>query len=81
MVSWSLTAKSRASPLQRKLREISTKFQLFQKPANFEQRMLDCRRVLEGAKAELHVLDARSVEPEEIQAHLSECMVSPHPQP
>ncbi|XP_048842550.1 utrophin isoform X1 [Brienomyrus brachyistius] len=60
--------------LQRKFREISTKFQLFQKPANFEQRMLDCRRVLEGAKAELHVLDARSVEPEEIQAHLSECM-------
>ncbi|KAM6954362.1 utrophin [Aplochiton taeniatus] len=60
--------------LQRKLREISTKYQLFQKPANFEQRMLDCRRVLEGAKAELHVLDVREMEADKIQAHLSDCM-------
>ncbi|KAI1897629.1 hypothetical protein AGOR_G00085230 [Albula goreensis] len=60
--------------LQRKLREISTKFQLFQKPANFEQRMLDCKRVLDSAKAELHVLDVRGVEPEEIQCHLNGCM-------
>ncbi|XP_066556846.1 utrophin isoform X3 [Amia ocellicauda] len=60
--------------LQRKLREISTKYQLFQKPANFEQRMLDCKRVLEGAKAELSVLDVRGVEPEEIQKHLDGCM-------
>lgn len=62
-------------PLQRKLREISTKYQLFQKPANFEQRMLDCKRVLDGAKAELHVLDVRDVDPEKIQSHLSGCMV------
>lgn len=61
--------------LQRKLREISTKYQLFQKPANFEQRMLDCKRVLDGAKAELHVLDVRDVDPEKIQSHLSGCMV------
>ena len=60
---------------QRKLREISTKFQLFQKPANFEQRMLDCKRVLDGAKAELHVLDVSEVEPEKIQERLSGCMV------
>ncbi|XP_028294918.1 utrophin isoform X3 [Gouania willdenowi] len=60
--------------LQRKLREISTKFQLFQKPANFEQRMLDCKRILDGAKAELHVLDVKDVEPETIQSHLSGCM-------
>uniref|UniRef100_A0A087YNX0 Utrophin n=1 Tax=Poecilia formosa TaxID=48698 RepID=A0A087YNX0_POEFO len=60
--------------LQRKLREISTKYQLFQKPANFEQRMLDCKRVLDGAKAELHILDAKDVEPEIIQSHLSGCM-------
>ncbi|KAJ8009626.1 hypothetical protein DPEC_G00090860 [Dallia pectoralis] len=60
--------------LQRKLREISTKYQLFQKPANFEQRMLDCKRVLDGAKEELHVLDVREVGPENIQAHLSGCM-------
>lgn len=62
-------------PLQRKLREISTKYQLFQKPANFEQRMLDCKRVLDGAKAELHILDVRDVDPEKIQSHLSGCMV------
>ncbi|XP_023808856.1 utrophin isoform X3 [Oryzias latipes] len=60
--------------LQRKLREISTKYQLFQKPANFEQRMLDCRRVLEGAKTELHVLDVKDLEPEKIQTHLAGCM-------
>uniref|UniRef100_A0A4W6CVS0 Utrophin n=1 Tax=Lates calcarifer TaxID=8187 RepID=A0A4W6CVS0_LATCA len=58
----------------KKLREISTKYQLFQKPANFEQRMLDCKRVLEGAKAELHILDVKDVEPEKIQSHLSGCM-------
>ncbi|XP_047429770.1 dystrophin isoform X4 [Mugil cephalus] len=60
--------------LQRKLREISTKYQLFQKPANFEQRMLDCKRVLDGAKAELHILDIKDLEPEKIQSHLSGCM-------
>ncbi|XP_057678850.1 dystrophin isoform X3 [Corythoichthys intestinalis] len=60
--------------LQRKLREISTKYQLFQKPANFEQRMLDCKRVLDGAKAELHVLDVRDLDPEKIQSHLNGCM-------
>nr|XP_021325542.1 utrophin [Danio rerio] len=60
--------------IQRKLREISTKFQLFQKPANFEQRMLDCRRILESAKAELHILDLKNTQPDEIQTHLSGCM-------
>ncbi|KAM5263721.1 utrophin [Ctenodactylus gundi] len=60
--------------LQRKLREVSTKFQLFQKPANFEQRMLDCKRVLDGVKAELHVLDVKDVDPEVIQTHLDKCM-------
>ncbi|XP_075939713.1 utrophin isoform X2 [Anarhichas minor] len=60
--------------LQRKLREISTKYQLFQKPANFEQRMLDCKRVLDGAQAELHILDVRDVDPEKLQSHLGGCM-------
>ncbi|CAL8317063.1 unnamed protein product [Merluccius merluccius] len=60
--------------LQRKLREISTKYQLFQKPANFEQRMLDCKRVLDGAQAELHILDAPDAQPDTIQAHLNGCM-------
>lgn len=62
-------------PLQRKLREISTKYQLFQKPANFEQRMLDCKRVLEGAKAEMHILEVKDLDSEKIQSHLSGCMV------
>lgn len=65
--------------LQRKLREISTKYQLFQKPANFEQRMLDCKRVLDGAKAELHILDVKDVEPEKIQSHLNGCLVRIRP--
>ncbi|XP_065691443.2 utrophin isoform X1 [Patagioenas fasciata] len=60
--------------LQRKLREVSTKYQLFQKPANFEQRMLDCKRVLDGVKAELHVLDVKDTDPDVIQAHLDRCM-------
>uniref|UniRef100_A0A672HW03 Utrophin n=1 Tax=Salarias fasciatus TaxID=181472 RepID=A0A672HW03_SALFA len=60
--------------LQRKLREISTKYQLFQKPANFEQRMLDCKRVLEGAKVELPILEVKDVDPEKIQLHLNGCM-------
>uniref|UniRef100_A0A8C4JEE9 Utrophin n=1 Tax=Dromaius novaehollandiae TaxID=8790 RepID=A0A8C4JEE9_DRONO len=60
--------------LQRKLREVSTKYQLFQKPANFEQRMLDCKRVLDGVKAELHVLDVKDTDPDVIQAHLDSCM-------
>lgn len=65
---------SQMDMLQRKLREVSTKFQLFQKPANFEQRMLDCKRVLDGVKAELHVLDVKDVDPEVIQTHLDKCM-------
>jgi hypothetical protein len=54
---------------------VSTKFQLFQKPANFEQRMVDCKRVLDGVKAELHVLEVKGVHAEVIQAHLDKCMV------
>ncbi|KAH1173870.1 hypothetical protein KIL84_017709 [Mauremys mutica] len=60
--------------LQRKLREVSTKYQLFQKPANFEQRMLDCKRVLDSVKAELHVLDVKDTDPDVIQSHLDKCM-------
>ncbi|KAB1275613.1 Utrophin [Camelus dromedarius] len=65
---------SQMDGLQRKLREVTTKFQLFQKPANFEQRMLDCKRVLDGVKAELHVLDVKDVDPDVIQTHLDKCM-------
>ncbi|XP_077342532.1 utrophin isoform X4 [Lithobates pipiens] len=59
---------------QRKFREVSTKFQLFQKPANFEQRMLDCKRVLEGVKAELGVLDVKDIDPDVLQKHMDGCM-------
>ncbi|XP_069866825.1 utrophin isoform X2 [Dipodomys merriami] len=65
---------SQMEQLQRKLREVSTKFQLFQKPANFEQRMLDCQRVLAGVKSELHILEVKDVDPEVIQTHLDKCM-------
>ncbi|XP_075059751.1 utrophin isoform X2 [Mixophyes fleayi] len=60
--------------LQRKLREVSTKFQLFQKPANFEQRMLDCKRVLDGVSSELGVLDVKDIDPDVIQKHMDGCM-------
>ncbi|KAM3851338.1 utrophin isoform 2-T2 [Vipera latastei] len=60
--------------LQRKLREVSTKFQLFQKPANFEQRMLDCKRVLDSVKVELHILDVKDIDPDIIQFHFEKCM-------
>lgn len=38
--------------------------------------MLDCERVLDGVKAELHVLDVKDTDPDVIQAHLDSCMVS-----
>uniref|UniRef100_A0A670ITQ8 Utrophin n=1 Tax=Podarcis muralis TaxID=64176 RepID=A0A670ITQ8_PODMU len=65
---------SQLDALQRKLREVSTKYQLFQKPANFEQRMLDCKRVLDSVKAELHVLDVKDIDPDVIQSHFDKCM-------
>ncbi|KAM9317369.1 utrophin [Gastrophryne carolinensis] len=60
--------------VQRKLREVSTKFQLFQKPANFEQRMLDCKRVLDGVNAELSVLDIKDTDPDVIQKQMDGVM-------
>ncbi|XP_053567811.1 utrophin isoform X2 [Bombina bombina] len=65
---------SQLDAVQRKLREVSTKLQLFQKPANFEQRMLDCKRVLDSVKAELSILDVKDVDPDVIQTHLDGCM-------
>ncbi|KAM5163773.1 utrophin isoform 2-T2 [Mantella aurantiaca] len=65
---------SQLDVVQRKFREVSTKFQLFQKPANFEQRMLDCKRVLEGVKDELGVLDVKDIDPDVLQKHMDGCM-------
>lgn len=38
--------------------------------------MLDCKRVLEGAKGEMHVLEVKDLDPDHIQSHLGGCMVS-----
>lgn len=37
--------------------------------------MLDCKRVLDGVKAELYVLDVKDIDPDVIQTHLDKCMV------
>uniref|UniRef100_A0A8C5WLA7 Utrophin n=1 Tax=Leptobrachium leishanense TaxID=445787 RepID=A0A8C5WLA7_9ANUR len=65
---------SQVDVLQRKLREVSTKFQLFQKPANFEQRMLDCKRVLDGVQEDIGVLDVKDIDPDIIQKNMDGCM-------
>ncbi|XP_067896656.1 dystrophin isoform X2 [Heterodontus francisci] len=59
---------------QKKLQEVSTKFRLFQKPANFEQHLLECKRLLDEVKADLHILEMSSVEPEVVQSQLDHCM-------
>ncbi|XP_072370091.1 dystrophin isoform X13 [Scyliorhinus torazame] len=59
---------------QKKLQEVSTKFRLFQKPANFEQHLLECKRLLDEVKADLHILEMSSVEPEIVQSQLDHCM-------
>ncbi|XP_048458781.1 dystrophin isoform X1 [Rhincodon typus] len=59
---------------QKKLQEVSTKFRLFQKPANFEQHLLECKRLLDEVKTDVHVLEMNSVEPEIVQSQLDHCM-------
>ncbi|XP_078088638.1 dystrophin-like isoform X9 [Mustelus asterias] len=60
--------------IAQKLQEVSTKFRLFQKPANFEQHLLECKRLLDEVKADLHMLEMNSVEPEIVQSQLDHCM-------
>ncbi|XP_047659645.1 dystrophin isoform X2 [Tachysurus fulvidraco] len=57
-----------------KLLEVKAKFRLFQKPANFDQRLKECERVLEEVKGELGVLSIHSVEQEVVQSQLEQCM-------
>ncbi|KAK7166628.1 hypothetical protein R3I93_006395 [Phoxinus phoxinus] len=57
-----------------KLFEVKCKFRLFQKPANFDQRLRECERVLEEVKVKLGVLSIRSVEQEVVQSQLEQCM-------
>ncbi|XP_073722267.1 dystrophin isoform X1 [Misgurnus anguillicaudatus] len=57
-----------------KLMQVKAKFRLFQKPANFDQRLRECERVLEEVKGKLGVLSVRSVEQEVVQSQLEQCM-------
>ncbi|XP_075446382.1 dystrophin isoform X4 [Ascaphus truei] len=59
---------------QKKCQEVSTKFRLFQKPANFEQRLIECQRILDEVKVELPVLEMKSFEQEIVQTQLDQCM-------
>ncbi|XP_036418349.1 dystrophin isoform X3 [Colossoma macropomum] len=57
-----------------KLLEVKAKFRLFQKPANFDQRLKECERVLEEVKSQLGVLSICSFEQEVVQSQLEQCM-------
>ncbi|KAJ8400755.1 hypothetical protein AAFF_G00391090 [Aldrovandia affinis] len=59
---------------QKKLQEVSAKFRIFQRPANFDQRLQDCQRMLDDVKAQLGVLGIRSVEQDVVQSQLDQCM-------
>ncbi|XP_063809546.1 dystrophin isoform X5 [Pseudophryne corroboree] len=59
---------------QKKLQEVSTKFRLFQKPANFEQRLKESKRILDEVTSELPILDMKSVDQDTVQTQLDQCM-------
>lgn len=61
---------------QKKLQDVSVKFRLFQKPANFEQRLQECKRILDEVKLQVPKLETKSVEQEVVQSQLDHCMVS-----
>lgn len=60
---------------QKMLADVWTKFRLFQKPANFDARLAECERVLQGVKSQVGLLDFRSVEQDVVQSQLEQCMV------
>uniref|UniRef100_A0A672MYV9 Dystrophin n=1 Tax=Sinocyclocheilus grahami TaxID=75366 RepID=A0A672MYV9_SINGR len=66
--------KKKAVEVDDKLLQVKGKFRLFQKPANFDQRLRECERVLEEVKGKLGVLSIRSVEQEVVQSQLDQCM-------
>ncbi|XP_010124905.1 PREDICTED: dystrophin-like, partial [Chlamydotis macqueenii] len=57
---------------QKKLQDVSMKFRLFQKPANFEQRLQECKRILNEVKLQVPKLEMKSVEQEKLYKSLSE---------
>ncbi|XP_064329650.1 dystrophin isoform X6 [Phalacrocorax carbo] len=59
---------------QKKLQDVSMKFRLFQKPANFEQRLQECKRILDEVKLQVPKLELKSVEQEVVQSQLDHCM-------
>lgn len=61
---------------QKKLQDVSMKFRLFQKPANFEQRLQECKRILDEVKLQVPKLEMKSVEQEAVQSQLDHCMVN-----
>ncbi|XP_077199073.1 dystrophin isoform X6 [Paroedura picta] len=65
---------SQIDTAQKKLQDVSIKFRLFQKPANFEQRLQECKRILDEVKLQVPKLELRSVEQEAIQSQLDHCM-------
>nr|XP_034970279.1 dystrophin isoform X12 [Zootoca vivipara] len=59
---------------QKKLQDVFLKFRLFQKPANFEQRLQECKIILDEVKSQVPKLELRSVEQEAVQSQLDHCM-------
>lgn len=60
------------------LTRVWAKFRLFQKPANFDTRLTECERVLNGVKSQVGLLDIGSVEQDVVQSQLEQCMVGNH---
>lgn len=67
-----------SSPAQKMLTDVWTKFRLFQKPANFDSRLAECERVLNGVKSQAGLLEIGSVEHDVVQSQLEQCMVGNH---
>ncbi|XP_020646657.3 dystrophin isoform X2 [Pogona vitticeps] len=65
---------SQIDSAQKKLQDVIVKFRLFQKPANFEQRLQESKRILDEVKLQVPKLDQRSVEQEAVQSQLDHCM-------
>ncbi|XP_063072868.1 dystrophin isoform X2 [Engraulis encrasicolus] len=57
-----------------KLYEVNAKFRLFQKPANFDQRLRECEAILAQVKAQCGALAPRSIEQDVLQTQLDDCM-------
>ncbi|XP_053333050.1 dystrophin isoform X2 [Clarias gariepinus] len=57
-----------------KLLDVKAKFRLFQKPANFDQRLQECECILEEVKNQLGVLSIHSLEQDVVQSQLEQCM-------